>query len=154
MIKKIAHKKKPIAKQIHTVFQVSYPVEAALLKAKDFPPLKRTVENFMETPNDFFGFYYENELAAVTEVKWNTASVHIQSLVVDPAYFRKGIAGKLITFILKNYKVALFTVETGAANDPAIQLYLKFGFKLIEEFDTVYDIRKVRFKYVVKEKIV
>ena len=52
------------------------------------------------------------------------------SLVVDPNYFRRGIASKLIDFVLNHYEVNMFTVETGKDNGPARKLYEGFGFEL------------------------
>ena len=43
MIIKINNKKNKIAEEIRAIFQASYAVEAKMLKANDFPPLKRTV---------------------------------------------------------------------------------------------------------------
>ncbi|MFC3647392.1 hypothetical protein [Planctobacterium marinum] len=44
MITTLAHHKRTIAEQIHSVFQASYKLEAELIQAQNFPPLKRTVE--------------------------------------------------------------------------------------------------------------
>lgn len=146
MIVKLDHTKQEIAELIYNVFQVSYAVEAGLLKAKDFPPLKRKIQDFMYCDSRFYGLWKHQELVAVTEIKQFEASVHIQSMVVVPEYFRQGIAQQLIAYIFENYKTELFTVETGADNKPAIKLYEKHGFLLVKEFDTDFGIRKVRFE--------
>ena len=57
MIVKLDHKNSIIASAIHVVFQVSYAIEAELLKAVDFPPLKRTVANCLDSDTDFFGLW-------------------------------------------------------------------------------------------------
>ncbi|AVR44573.1 GNAT family N-acetyltransferase [Christiangramia fulva] len=146
MIKKLDHQNIATARKIRAVFQVSYAVEAELLKAADFPPLKRPLEGFTGSSNEFFGFFEEKELAGVMEIDEKKDSVHIQSLVVQPKFFRKGIGKKLVDFAFSNYKTKLFTVETGAANGPATNLYLQTGFTKLEEFDTDHGIRKVRFE--------
>lgn len=146
MIKKLDHQNLATAKNIRTLFQVSYAVEAELLKAKDFPPLKRPLEAFFICKNDFFGYFQNNELAAVMEIDQKKDSVHIQSLVVQPKFFRKGIGKALVNFAFEKYRTDLFTVETGAANGPATKLYLRTGFTKIKEFDTVHGIKKVRFE--------
>ena len=46
MIEKLNNKELKIAKNIYSVFQTSYKVEVKLLNAKNFPPLKRSVEKF------------------------------------------------------------------------------------------------------------
>ena len=113
MIQKIEHSKKSEAEEISRVFQVSYKIEAQLLGAKKFPPLSRTIISYKNSKNDFFGFYEHNNIVAVIEMKREQLSMHIQSLVVDPKYFRLGIASKLIRFVLNQYESNQFTVETG-----------------------------------------
>ena len=135
-----------IAKSIRNVFQASYAIEAAILKVKDFPPLKRPLEDFVSCPNVFFGILQQNELAAVVEVKVNEHNIHIQSLVVHPNYFRQGLGQQLVRFVLNNYKTDTFMVETGFANEPAKNLYKKFNFIEIAQWNTDYGIRKVRFE--------
>ena len=146
MIQKLNHKNMQQAQQMYRVFQVSYAIEAKILKAVDFPPLKRTTEQFINAETDFYGFVIKNDLAAVIELDIKQESIHIQSLVVDPEYFRRGIAGKLLGFILDNFTTKLFTVETGLDNMPAVRLYKKYGFIETEQYDTNHGIRKIRFE--------
>ena len=92
MIKEIDNKIKEISERIYLIFQASYKVEAKLLKANDFPPLKRTINEFIMCDNVFFAYYIAERISAVIELDNNhNISTHIQSLVVDPRYFRKGI---------------------------------------------------------------
>ena len=65
------------AKEIHYVFQASYKVEANLINAIDFPPLKRSVKDFLECINLFYGYYFEDELVGVIEIK-NTKLIMVQ----------------------------------------------------------------------------
>lgn len=146
MIQRLKHTDPTIATQIRAVFQVSYAVEAKLLKAVDFPPLKRELELFVSSTNDFFGYFEQDVLAAVVEIAHRDSCTHIQSLVVAPAFFRRGIAATMLEFILKSFDTNVFMVETGAANLPAIQLYKKFGFTEVLQWDTSFGIRKVRFE--------
>jgi len=146
MIEKLDHTTPEIAELIYKVFQVSYAVEAKLLKAKDFPPLKRQVNDFLSAETAFYGYWKNQELVAVTEIRSFSNSIHIQSMVVVPHYFRQGIAKELISYIFEIYKTDMFTVETGAANLPAIKLYEKHGFTLVKEWETAFGIRKVRFE--------
>jgi ribosomal protein S18 acetylase RimI-like enzyme len=146
MIQKLDHKNKLIAAQIRAVFQVSYRVEAALLKAVIFAPLQRSLKDFMHSETEFYGFLKEQELAAVIEVKREPTSTHIQSLVVDPRFFRQGIASALLVFVLNSYNTRTFTVETGLANAPATKLYKRFQFKEVSQYDTDHGIRKIRFE--------
>lgn len=144
MITRLDHTDPGTATAIRAIWQVSYPVEAELLGVTDFPPLQRTLAEFTASENTFYGYYEDNWLAAVIEIDDRGPATHLQSLVVDPAFFRRGIASRLIEFVLANYTTKRYTVETGAANEPAIQLYRKFGFAERYTYLTEHGIRKVR----------
>ena len=146
MIVKLNNLNRLVAEEIRSVFQASYAVEAKLLNAIDFPPLKRTVDAFVETNTRFYGYQIDGETIAVIEILNDKTATHIQSLVVLPDHFRKGLGHKLVQCILDTYDSKLFTVETGLANRPAIQLYEKFGFKKTKIWDTDHGIRKIKFE--------
>jgi len=146
LVVKIDHKNSAIAKNIYSVFQASYKVEAKLLKAVNFPPLKRTISEFLSSKNIFYGYYKGKNLLGAIEVEANIDSTHIQSLVVDPKYFRQGVARALVNFILTHYTSKIFTVETGVDNHPAIKLYTSFNFEEVKQWDTDHGVRKIQFK--------
>ena len=146
MIIKINNKENKIAEEIRAIFQVSYAVEAEMLKAVDFPPLKRTVAQFLNSNSEFYAHYLIENIAGVIEIENHKNLTHIQSLVVYPKYFRNGIGSKLVQFILDTYKSKIFTVETGIENHSAIKLYKSFGFQEQEQWDTNHGVRKVRFE--------
>jgi len=146
MIIKINNKETKTAEEIRAIFQVSYAVEAKILKAVDFPPLKRTVSQFVNSNSEFYAFSIINNIAGIIEIDSHDDLTHIQSLVVDPKYFRKGIGRKLVQFTLDTYKSKLFTVETGTDNEPAIKLYENLGFQELKQWNTNHGIRKVRFE--------
>ncbi len=144
MIKKLDNTDLCIAKQIHTVFQNSYKVEAELLGATDFPPLKRTIKEFMESSTLFYGHYKNNQLIGVIELIIKPEYLHIRSLVVEPIFFKRGIGSALILYTFQNFKSTLYIVETGQKNKPAIKLYEKHGFELVKEWLTDINIIKVK----------
>ncbi len=146
MIITLNHTAEIVAKEIRAVFQASYAVEAKLLKAVDFPPLKRELNAFITSANHFYGYEIGGKLLAVLELKQNSEANHIQSLVVLPAYFRRGIGRELIKHVLQHHDDTLVTVETGLANMPATALYEPLGFVKIKEYDTDHGIRKVAFE--------
>ena len=146
MITQLNQKDREMAMKMKRVFQASYAVEAELLKAKHFPPLNRPLSSYMDADTAFYGFHEGADLAAVIEVREENDSTHIHSLVVDPAFFRRGIASKLLKFLLQNFDSKMFTVETGAANEPAITLYERFGFTHVKTWMTDVGIEKVAFE--------
>jgi ribosomal protein S18 acetylase RimI-like enzyme len=123
MIEKLKNSDLEIAKKMQLIFQASYKVEAILLNATNFPPLKRTLENYTESNTEFYGYSINEVLAAVVEIDTNNNYILIRSLVVHPDFFRQGIAGKLLTFVFETFKSNLFVVETGLENGPATELY-------------------------------
>jgi ribosomal protein S18 acetylase RimI-like enzyme len=146
MIEKLLNKEIDISNKIRSVFQVSYAVEAKLLNATDFPPLKRSLESYLKSDNEFFGYLKNKELAGVIEINHNKDFTHIQSLVVNPKFFRQGIARKLMEFVLDSFDSELFVVETGVENGPATELYRKFDFIEVKQWDTNHGVRKIKFE--------
>ncbi len=146
MIKKLQNDDREISQKIRSVFQKSYRVEAELLNAKDFPPLKRPLEDYLKSDTEFFGYSKKSKLAGVIEIDHNTEYTYINSLVVHPLFFRQGIAKKLMEFTLSTFDSNLFIVETGLENEPASRLYKKFGFKEVKRWDTNHGIRKIKFE--------
>ena len=86
------------------------------------------------------------EIVGVIEIKQNNGSTHIRSLVVNPLFFRQGIANKLMKFVLDTFDSKLFVVETGLNNGPATKLYEKFGFIEVKQWDTNHGVRKIKFE--------
>jgi len=146
MFIKINNNETKIAEEIRAIFQVSYAVEAEILKAVDFPLLKRTVSQFMDINSEFYAYYLTRNIAGVIEIDNHQDITHIQSLVVDPKYLSNGVGRKLVQLILDTFKSKLFTVETGIDNQPAIKLYESFGFQEREQWEKNHSIRKVRFE--------
>ncbi|TXG35641.1 GNAT family N-acetyltransferase [Seonamhaeicola maritimus] len=146
MIKKLQNNDIKISSQIHSVFQLSYAIEAELLGANDFPPLKRPLESYLESDNEFYGYLENNELAGVIEVERTDKHIDINSLVVKPKFFRRGIGKKLMEFTFNRFDSELFIVETGVKNKPATELYKKLGFKEMKQWNTDFGIRKILFE--------
>ncbi len=132
----------PVAEKLFSIWQESYIIEAKLLKVNGFPPLNRTMQDFLNSSTHFYGFLKNDVYNAVIEIRDNNGTLHIQSLVVQPSQFRKGLASKMIAFVLSENMECNFTVETGCDNLPAINLYLKFGFVEAEQYETDHGVRK------------
>jgi ribosomal protein S18 acetylase RimI-like enzyme len=146
MIEKLKNSDIEVSKRIQTVFQLSYKIEAKLLNATDFPPLKRLLKSYVDSNTEFFGYLKNGELAGVIEIEHNNRFTDIHSLVVNPTFFRQGIAKKLMEFVFNTFDSNLFIVETGLENEPATKLYEKFGFKEVKQWDTDHGVRKIKFE--------
>ena len=146
MIERLKNNDLEISKKIRSVFQLSYKVEANILNATDFPPLKRSLENYLNSNTVFFGYLKNQELAGVIEIEHNNNFTCINSLVVVPGFFMQGIARKLMEYVINTFDSKLFVVETGLKNGPATELYKKFDFKEVKQWNTDHGIRKIKFE--------
>lgn len=145
MIKPLDQKQIDISENIYDIFQVSYAVEAALLKCEDFPPLNRSAEAIQSSRSAFYGYFQHQSIAAVMELEEKPNHVHVRSLTVDPKCFRQGIGFKMLQFVLDDFNAELISVETGHDNHPAVQFYLNFGFKKNKVWMTEAGIEKISF---------
>ncbi|MEK0158870.1 GNAT family N-acetyltransferase [Pseudoalteromonas piscicida] len=143
MIQKLNNRDASMAREIFNVFQRSYKIEAELIGASYFPPLSRTIEDICGATSHFYGYFENQNLAAVIEIVLINKTLEIDSLTVDPNYFRKGIAGKLLHFALTEFDAAKVIVETATANAPAIKLYNKHGFVEYKRWLSAHGIEKL-----------
>ncbi len=135
----INHLQREVALKVYTIFQRAYRVEADLLgiEFEDFPPLRRGLTQIMATESDFYGYWQDERLTAVTEIERTEAQhIHIASLVVDPDFFRQGLGSRLLVEVLDLLDWNKVTVDTAVANIPAIQLYKKLGFAPLKQWYT------------------
>ena len=110
--------------------------------------MKNIEAKFINSSSEFYAYYESNDITGVVEIKNEQDLTHIQSLVVYPKYFRKGIGRELVQFILDKYMSKIFTVETGLDNYPAIKLYTSLDFIQQDQWDTNHGVRKVRLKKI------
>lgn len=143
MITILDNKDPEVAKQIYNIFQNSYKIEAQLIGILDFPPLSRCAEDIEKSKTRFYGFNENKCLAAVIEISLEDKCLGIDSLTVDPNYFRKGIANKLISFVLEVNDFSEAIVETAVVNIPAIKLYKKHGFVEFKRWTPSHGIEKL-----------
>jgi ribosomal protein S18 acetylase RimI-like enzyme len=143
MIKQLVNSSEEVAHEIFTIFQNSYGIEAQIIGALNFPPLSRSAKDIENSKTLFYGFIENECLAAVIEIVIDDELLDINSLTVDPAYFRKGIANKLITYVLEEFDFSKAIVETAVANSPAIRLYKKHGFVEFKRWTPSHGIEKL-----------
>lgn len=115
---------------------MAYKVEAALIKFDGIPQLNDTVESIMTSKETFIGYKYEGELAGFISYEVKDNEIDFCRLVVRPNYFRKGIASKLLDYVVyENSGVKRFTVSTGSNNVPALTLYKRKDFTPYHEVE-------------------
>lgn len=71
----------------------------------------------------------------IATFNYNRFGVNACNIVVDNEYRRQGIAGLLVERLIKmsgNAPIELCVIED---NVPAVNLYLKYGFKIIKKYD-------------------
>lgn len=133
MIKTLDVKNTDIINDILQLQRVSYQVEAQIIGFDRIPPLMDTLSSISKCDETFLGYYLENDLlAGIISYKLEGQVLDIHRLAVHPDFFRKGVAQKLLTHV-ESLKCGFtkIVVSTGLKNEPAINLYLKFGFKRI-----------------------
>ncbi|MFK7921613.1 MAG: GNAT family N-acetyltransferase [Bacteroidia bacterium] len=140
----LPHHQREIAQEIWAVWQSSYRIEAALVGVEDFPPLRKTVEDIMSSPLHFVGIRLGERLAALAGYSIEDEQLEISNLVVDPAFFRQGLAGKLMEYLLAQNAWTEAIVDTAQVNLPAINLYQKWGFEEINRWLPAHGIPIVR----------
>ena len=143
MIKKLNNSNEDVANKIFTLFQNSYKIEAELIGAVVFPPLLRSAKDIENSTTLFYGFSENDCLAAIIEIVIEDKHLDINSLTVDPNYFKKGIASKLISYVLGITDFAQAIVETAVVNIPAINLYKKHGFVEFKKWTPSHGIEKI-----------
>ena len=144
MIKILDSKTEVVAEQIYGLFQRSYQEEAQLIGVEFFPPLHRTKEQIQAASTAFLGSWLESDLAAVVEFSYEATHLNIDSLVVEPQYFRRGLATQLLTKLLGMLDWQTAEVETASANQPAIALYRRLGFTELRKWRTRDGIEKIQ----------
>ncbi|GIO34192.1 hypothetical protein J2TS6_53330 [Paenibacillus albilobatus] len=138
MITKLSLQDGDMVDQIWRLQHIAYRLEAEKLGFYDIPPLLDTHETLRNCGETFYGCLdEEGELLGAVATKQETpGSLTLMRMMVHPGHFRKGIAGSLIRHVFESHpNVPLFIVSTGAKNEPAVALYLKYGFVPYETFE-------------------
>ena len=133
MLTEITTLDRDLAAQILAVQVAAYTVESELIGYPDLPPLRETIEDILSAPERFLVYQDGGQIAAVLSYARTDKNLEIGRLVVSPSHFRRGIASQLLVYLEQlqpTYRK--ITVSTAAANHPAIRLYQKHGFHIIE----------------------
>lgn len=122
------------AEAVHAVQMAAYEQEAALLGVQDFVPLRRSVDDLMRESARFTVARVDGSVVGAIGVDTRQEAVNIDSLVVLPEHQRRGIARRLLEHVIDEYGARAITVQTGAANTPALGLYARYGFVEIDRW--------------------
>lgn len=124
-----------LADEILAIQIPSYQIEAALIGFSGIPQLMDTVDSIMTSEEIFIGYRLDHEWAGFLSYSVEKDTMEICRLVVHPLHFRKGIGGKLIEASLALASGKKIIVSTGSENQPALNLYKRFGFVIINEIE-------------------
>lgn len=146
-IREIDLKEIMAAAEVLDLQRASYKLEAKLIGTDEIPPLNETFEQLQTCVETFIGYYIGNRLAGAVSYKKEKGTLDIHRVMVHPDFFRRGIASRLIAHIesLEN-DTSETIVSTGAANQPAVRLYEKLGFKRQEDIAVGDGLRIANFK--------
>jgi len=128
-IKLLDHGNPEVALAILAVQMAAYTQEAALLGARDFPPLRQTLADVRASTDSFYGLYVDAALAGVVAVgAGERGGMAINALTVHPDHQRRGIGARLLGDVIARHGDGGLTVQTAVRNTPALGLYRQTGF--------------------------
>lgn len=149
MIQKLDLKDTAVARMVLEVQTAAYSIEARIINFDGIPPLYDTVDTLACCEEIFYGFFIENKLAGIISVKYVDKLIDIHRLAVHPDFFRRQIAERLVSFIEKTEtKARKVIVSTGKENFPAVNLYLKKGYRKSKDVEIAEGIYITRFEKV------
>ena len=127
----IDHRILAVAQQIHAIRMAAYTQEAKLLGVAHFSPLERGVDDILASTEEFIGAFENETLSGVLSMCADEEGkgVNISSLVVHPHHQRRGLGQALVRAATDRHPTLELTVQTAAANVPALALYARLGFK-------------------------
>ena len=147
MIKKLNLKNIEIIKDVLKLQIASYKVEAEIMDFYEIPPLMDTIDSLKTCDEIFYGYYINDTLAGIISYKVFENVLDIHRVAVYPHFFRRGIAQQLINYIQGlNINIYKIIVCTGNKNLPAINLYLKNGYKKIDDIEICKDTYLTKFE--------
>ncbi|OEJ31181.1 GNAT family N-acetyltransferase [Streptomyces subrutilus] len=121
---------------VHRVGLAAYAVEAELIGFGGIPALGESLDEMRARALNWVGAVAGGgEIAGFLAWEEQAGGVGIDRLCVDPAWFRRGIASRLLRHALTElFPGRPVTVTTGAANTPAVTLYTRTGFTRGRDF--------------------
>jgi ribosomal protein S18 acetylase RimI-like enzyme len=100
-----------------------------LIGRDDIPPLHEAAGDLQSSGETVFGAFAGDRLAGAVGYKLIDDTLDLHRVMVDPPFFRRGIASKLLGFVEALERRALRSVvTTGSRNIPARRLYERLGY--------------------------
>lgn len=124
-----------MADEILAIQIPSYHIEARLIGFSGIPQLMDTIDSIMTSEEVFIGYRLDDEWAGFLSYAIEKDTMEICRLVVHPLHFRKGIGGKLIEASLALASGKKVIVSTGSKNQPALNLYKRYRFNIVNEIE-------------------
>lgn len=139
-----------LLREVRSLQQHAYAVEAALIGCWEIPGLRESPEELLASAETFWGCFVPGVddasprcagIVATEPEPGALGPLRISRLAVDPARFRQGVGRRLLSHVLAPETLArashtAVVVSTGAANAPARALYESMGFSLTRWFAT------------------
>lgn len=151
MIEKLDLKDIETVKRIIELQIAAYKIEAELIGFYGIPPLRDTIDILRVCDETFYGYRINGLLAGIISYKIINNVLDIHRLAIHPDFFRMGIASKLIDYIEKlECSINKAIVSTGKENLPAVNLYLKNGFKKKNDVEIIKGIYITEFEKILR----
>lgn len=135
-----------LARRLLDVQLAAYRVEARLIASDAIPALREDVAALQAAPLEWL--LAEPEAGTVAgAIAWTVddGGLDIDRLVVDPAFFRRGIGRALVSAALEAADGRAVTVMTGRDNAPARALYAGLGFRHLGDVEPEPGVHLSRF---------
>ncbi|WP_328475696.1 GNAT family N-acetyltransferase [Streptomyces sp. NBC_00377] len=138
------------AAAVHRIGRRAYAVEADLIGFDRIPALRESLEEMQAQPLRWLGAKTDGG-QIVAFVAWQPMAgedgTDIARLCVDPAWFRHGLASRLLGHLLADLAPSGHVlVSTGADNLPAIALYERHGFSRVGTTEPAPNLRMAQFR--------
>jgi ribosomal protein S18 acetylase RimI-like enzyme len=147
MIRKLNLNDIKTLKEILDLQLASYKVEADIIGFYEIPPLKDTIDKLEHCDEVFYGYFIEEVLAGIISYKIEDKILDIHRVAVHPSFFKRGIANQLLCFVEEQkLDIVKIIVSTGKENKPVVSLYMKNGYKKVEDVQIEKDIYLTSFE--------
>lgn len=138
------------AAAVHRIGRRAYAVEADLIGFDGIPALRESLEEMQAQPLRWLGAKTAGG-QIVAFVAWQhlagEGGIDIARVCVDPAWFRRGLASRLLGHLLADSApTGHVLVSTGADNLPAIALYERHGFSRVGTTERAPNLRMAQFQ--------